>query len=220
MTPYYQDDSVVIYHGDCRDVLAGSDLFADGIFADPPYNVGIEYGSHRDKMSEADYRDWCKTWFQLCLVHTDGAVVITPGMVSVPMWIAEIQPTHKLIAWTKANNNSRNYIGKTSGYQCWEPMLVYKKAKTTVLRDWVDCPISLQTTANGHPCPKPLKLLHWVVDSFIPESGTILDPFMGSGTTLRAAKNLGRKAIGIEIEERYCELAASRMAQEVLTLGA
>ena len=67
-----------------------------------------------------------------------------------------------------------------------------------------------------HPTTKPLKLMTDLVDLFSNESETILDPFMGSGTTLRAAKDLGRKAIGIEIEEKYCEIAAKRMAQEVL----
>jgi len=68
-----------------------------------------------------------------------------------------------------------------------------------------------------HPTQKPLDLMRWCL-GFFPEAQTVLDPFMGSGTTLRAAKDLGRKAIGIEIEERYCEIAAKRMAQEVLAL--
>lgn len=71
-----------------------------------------------------------------------------------------------------------------------------------------------------HPCPKPLSLMIELVSLFTDRGETILDPFMGSGTTLRAAKDLGRKAIGIEIEERYCEVAAKRMAQGVLALSA
>ena len=70
----------------------------------------------------------------------------------------------------------------------------------------------------GHPSPKPLRLMRWLVKSI--DAGTILDPFMGSGTTLRAAKDLGRKAIGVELSERYCEIAAKRLAQEVLPFGA
>ena len=69
---------------------------------------------------------------------------------------------------------------------------------------------------NGHPCPKPVEWMLWLVKWVSLEDETILDPFMGSGTTLVAAKQLGRRAIGIEIEERYCEIAANRLRQEVL----
>ena len=69
---------------------------------------------------------------------------------------------------------------------------------------------------SGHPTGKPLPLYRELVRDFADADGTILDPFMGSGTTLRAAKDLNRKAIGIEIEEKYCEIAANRMAQEVM----
>ena len=80
----------------------------------------------------------------------------------------------------------------------------------------ISCSIS-QTNPErlGHPTQKPLKVVAWTLIQF-PNVATILDPFMGSGTTLRAAKDLGRKAIGIEIEEKYCEIAANRLAQEVL----
>jgi site-specific DNA-methyltransferase (adenine-specific) len=73
--------------------------------------------------------------------------------------------------------------------------------------------------AKLHPTQKPVALMAWCIgQAKVPTASTVLDPYMGSGTTLRAAKDLGRKAIGIEIEERYCEIAAKRMAQEVLAL--
>ena len=75
------------------------------------------------------------------------------------------------------------------------------------------------TTGSGHPTPKPLDLITYMTRLSSRKGATILDPFTGSGTTLRAAKDLGRKAIGIELEERYCEIAAKRMAQEVFDFG-
>ena len=75
-----------------------------------------------------------------------------------------------------------------------------------------------QTKAGGHPTEKPVSVMRWCI-GFFPDAQTILDPFMGSGTTLRAAKDLNRKAIGIEIEERYCEIAAKRMSQMVMALS-
>lgn len=70
-----------------------------------------------------------------------------------------------------------------------------------------------------HPCPKPVDLMRWLIQRVsVNNAEVIVDPFMGSGTTLRAAKDLGRKAIGIELSERYCEIAAKRLAQEVLAL--
>ena len=80
--------------------------------------------------------------------------------------------------------------------------------------------ISKGEARPDHPCPKPLPLMRELVSLFTDPGDTILDPFMGSGTTLRAAKDLSRKAIGIEVEERYCEIAAKRMAQAVLPLDA
>ncbi len=71
-------------------------------------------------------------------------------------------------------------------------------------------------TELGHPCPKPMPWLTWLVGLTSRPGETVIDPFMGSGTTLRAAKDLGRKAIGIEIEERYCEIAVKRLSQETL----
>lgn len=76
--------------------------------------------------------------------------------------------------------------------------------------------LSEKMGSYGHPCPKPLKFKSWLIDKFSDKNSSIIDPFMGSGTTLRAAKNLGRKAIGIEIEEKYCEIAAKRCRQGVL----
>jgi site-specific DNA-methyltransferase (adenine-specific) len=83
----------------------------------------------------------------------------------------------------------------------------------------LDIPIALQDDTGDHPCPKPLTLYRRLIEAFTTPTDIVLDPFVGSGTTLVAAKDLGRRAIGIEIAERYCEIAAQRCSQEVLGLA-
>jgi hypothetical protein len=128
---------------------------------------------------------------------------------SLGMWF-RIAPPDWLFCWFKHNN-----IGSGSRFTnigVWEPLLMYKTPRFGV--DGILIPIVPQKgPESDHDCPKPLKLISYVVGQL---PGSILDPFMGSGTTLRAAKDLGHKAIGIEIEEKYCEIAAKRMAQEAL----
>lgn len=198
--------------GDCLEVMRGmTDNCVDLVFADPPYNVGLKYATHDDQMSKDDYLAWCSQWFCECRRISRTCVVVTPGMVSVPMWLSDIERTHFLIAWTKQNNCSRNYIGKTSGFQTWEPILVFGKAKRCILRDSVDVPISMQSEAKGHPCPKPLKLMKWIVNNFLEPDDTILDPFAGSGTTGVAAIKTGRNFIGIEKDPGYFKIAQRRI---------
>ncbi len=93
-------------------------------------------------------------------------------------------------------------------------MLLYGDAR--FMHDAVRIPAQPQTGTGDHPCPKPLSLFRWILEGLT--DWPVLDPFMGSGTTLRAAKDLGRCAVGIEIEESYCEIAAKRLSQDVLAL--
>ena len=221
MKPYYDDGRFVIYQADALEALQEmADDSVDLVLTDPPYNVGLDYGSFKDKLSPDAYRDWCRSWFAECKRVSAGPVVLTPGMVSVPMWLADVERTHFIIAWTKQNNCSRNYLGVTSGYQTWEPVLQFGKARKTLLRDSIDIPIVQQADTGDHPCPKPLRLWRWLLGQYLDADQLVLDPFMGSGTTLRAAKDIGCRAIGIEINPNYCEIGARRMGQEVLDLWA
>jgi hypothetical protein len=119
------------------------------------------------------------------------------------------------------------------GYNQWTPVLCYGKdldgfgnvngvTKGDTIRISGGAGVGFMRSSEEakHTCPKPINLMKLVVNRFTPESCSIIDPFMGSGSTLVAAKELGRKAIGIDIEERYCEIAAKRLRQEVLPLGA
>lgn len=212
MKPYYQDSAVTIYHGDCEDVMWGMDR-VDFIFADPPYGVGFQYANSSDKRD--GYTNMIPKWFAMF----DGTnTAVTPGIVNVCFWP---QPRW-ILAWIK--NNSMGASGMSGpnmvSRNLWEPILWYGTyPPRQISRDTIKAPIAIGGK-NGHPCPKPIELMMQIVDFASDVGQTILDPFMGSGTTLRASKDLGRKAIGIEIEEKYCEIAARRMEQEVLPLVA
>jgi site-specific DNA-methyltransferase (adenine-specific) len=203
MKPYYKDDYCEIWHGDCREILPTLPK-CDLLLTDPPYGVGEQYISHDD--SSAGYGTFIQESFRLML-DSAPVLLLTPGIRNVflypkPKWI---------LAWFKPGSTSRN---DTGGFNEWEPVLVYGKQKfQNDVKRLLDCANHSKET-GCHPCPKPLRLFTWLINQT--DAQTILDPFMGSGTTLRAAKDLQRKSIGIEIEEKYCEIAAKRLAQEVL----
>ena len=206
MKPYYEQGGIVIYHADCRDVLPTLEPGSvDLVLTDPPYNVGLEYS---DGDNRQDYSVWTKGWFSLM----PRPLVVTPGMVNLAMWLTMAKPTW-VCSWVKPNQCSPSAL---SGFNIWEPILVYGRLPKPVGQDaWIQ-PIGLQQGVGDHPCPKYLPFWRKLLGALSNDGALILDPFMGSGTTLRAAKDLGRRAIGIEIEERYCEIAARRLAQEVL----
>lgn len=211
MEPYYQDDAVTIYHGDCRDILPTLDP-VDLVFADPPYGVDLAYGDAYSDEGGTGYEAWM-TRLASDLCSLSPLVAVTPGIRNVHSWP---RPTW-MLAWTKPGSTRRSDLG---GFNEWEPIMLYGKRR--IYHDQLRLPTApnLAGSETGdHPCPKPLKLLAWVVSELSDAGATVLDPFLGSGTTLRAAKNLGRRGIGIEIEERYCEIAAKRMGQEVLDFG-
>jgi site-specific DNA-methyltransferase (adenine-specific) len=202
--PYYQDEAVTIYHGDCRELLPMMPK-VDLVLTDPPYGVGFKYESHDD--TNEGYDDWCKEWFEALKKTKPQTIAVSCGLSNITKWE---KPTW-VLAWHKPASMGRCVVG----FNNWEPVLIYGKPKKQIV-DVFKAVIKPDKSLEGHPCPKPLGWGLWLVENLAPQGGIILDPFMGSGTTLRAAKDLGRKAIGIEIEEKYCEIAAKRMAQEVL----
>lgn len=210
MKPYYEDAAagITIYHADCLNVLPqlGS---AEAVITDPPYNVGIQYG-HLTDDRRYDYGAWCREWFGECR-RVAEVVAIAPGFPNVGLW-AEIAWPSWVLAWMKPGAMGRSPVGFCN----WEPVYLWGVPKK---RDGVDtftAPIIPTKELDSHPCPKPLMWGKRLVSLLSEVGDVIVDPFMGSGTTLRAAKDLSRRAIGIEIEERYCEIAAKRLAQEVL----
>lgn len=210
-TPYYKDDWVTLYHGDCRAVLPtlGDDLgFA---LTDPPYNVGIDYGAGTDDGRE-DYEAWCADWFSMLDAATE-AVALTPGVANLGAWARIARAPDWTLAWHKPSAMSRCYLG----FNNWEPVLYWGPRRSGV--DVVTAVIIPDPAVEGHPCPKPLKWASSLISALSDPGTSVIDPFAGSGTTLRAAKDLGRKVIGIEVEESYCEIAVKRLGQEVLDLA-
>jgi site-specific DNA-methyltransferase (adenine-specific) len=222
MKPYYQDDAVTIYHGDCREILP---LEADLLLTDPPYGeVNRASGGLRslDK-GVADTKTLENDELAALLVEVPATSVYiwcgTEQVSDLRRVFVDAGFTTRLAIWEKSNPSPMN------GEHLWLSGLeacVFARRSGAAFNEHCRNPIwrGSSAPANEHTTPKPLWLMKRLVAASSDPGQTVLDPFMGSGTTLRAAKDLGRKAIGIELEERYCENAAERCAQEVLDLGA
>lgn len=215
--PYYSDSHVVIYHGDCRQIipLLGQ---VDLVLTDPPYGVNLgkkannqrfdreEYGMIQDTPQEII--PMVSEVLSLCFRLTNR-LVMTPGVKNM---FAYPQPLHVGSFYYPSASGCNPW-----GFSCWQPIFYYGKDPYGGKGSKPDSFMSTEASEkNGHPCPKPIGQWKWLLDRVSLPAEKMLDPFMGSGTTLRAAKDLGRFCIGIELEERYCEIAARRMAQEVL----
>jgi len=222
--PYYQDSAVTIYHGDCREIVPTLGRF-DLLLTDPPYGIGYStsWRSKRDPLStpiknDKDLSVVRDAWPLIRSVLKDSAhwyAFASPIRISEAV---EIFNPKQVLCWDKGN---RGTVGDLScGFgEAWEAILYGINGRKplngprprSVLRfDWSS------TMDPVHPTVKPVSLLTRIIEMSSNEGDSILDPFAGSGTTGRAAKDLGRKATLIELEERYCEIAARRMAQEVL----
>jgi site-specific DNA-methyltransferase (adenine-specific) len=201
LNPYYEHAGITIYHGDCRDILPSLPS-VDLVLTDPPYGVNKKYESYID--TPAKYADLISSAIPLIFAMSNKRLV-TCGVGNVWKW----PEADWILCWFKPNAMTRSAVANAN---VWEPILVYGCKGFGV--DGKTFPIAPQLL--DHPCPKPLNLFRWLVSKACDDGATVLDPFMGSGTTLEAAKGLGRRAIGIEIEERYCEIAAKRLGQEVL----
>ena len=219
--PYYNEDGITIYNADCRDVLPQLER-VDLVLTDPPYGVEGGHGGQLKDYRKADYapnfadtpdyiKSVCVPVIEQCLILAK-TVVMTPGtrcLCSYP------QPDEVGAFYAAASSR----IGKF-GFQNLHPIFFYgfyknrgKGALHTVF------PMNETAEKNGHPCPKPFKAWKWLLNRCL-DSGVVLDPFMGSGTTLRAAKDLGLKAIGIEIERKYCDIAIERLRQQAFSFEA
>ena len=252
MKPYYQDASVTIYHGDCREVLPTLPPCSfDAVITDPPYSSGGMYRSDRatsttnkyqishetqrsygafsgDNRDQRSFEKWTDSWASMCLrlVGEGGGIGVfidwrnvacVVDAVQVAGWVYRgLTPWHKGTdlrpnkGWFRRNiefvvwgSCGPLVTGASAEGDCWDGMFVAR----------------VNDGNKEHQTGKPLELMQQML-SVRPEWKRYIDPFAGSGTTLWAAKNLGHTAVGCELDERNCEIAARRCSQETLALGA
>jgi DNA modification methylase len=208
-TPYYEEDGITIYHSDFRELISDLYSYIDIVVTDPPYGKEVSIEKMHNAKDSTLYwhqvehagKGWQKSILSLDIPTVlFGANFYSSHLPSHPGWIVWDKQADGFkqgspveLAWTNFLNNIRIFRLNYRGF--------------TTRKD-----------PKFHPMQKPLALMKWIMSlSEFPDSGTILDPFMGSGTTLVAAKELGFRAIGIEIEERYCEVAVKRLSQVIPT---
>ena len=216
--PYYSDDYVQIFHGDCQEILPTLPR-VDLVLTDPPYGEST-HKNHLSKVtSHQDLGFNC--------IGSDDMVFLSNQMLAISRaWVIftcdwhfmhELEHLVRFGIWIKPNG-SPQFTGDRPGMG-WEPVaILHKTGKKTWNGGGKHAVWNYPKTEGLHPTQKPLRLYkQWIMD-FSKEGDSVCDPFMGSGTTAVAAKQLNRKCIGIEIEEKYCEIAAQRCSQEVLAL--
>jgi len=215
--PYFEADGIAIYHGDCAVIAPTLGRF-DLLCGDPPYGIGEARGKNRKRGNRAAPRDYGSAEWD----DAPPSGELLTSLRGLATWQClfggnyfALPPSPCWLVWDKTGRSSTdmadcelawtNYTGAVrlkrhlwSGY--WQQDMAHKEERV-------------------HPTQKPLAVMSWAI-GLCPETPTsVLDPFMGSGTTLRACKDLGICAVGIEREERYCEIAARRIGQGVLALG-
>jgi DNA modification methylase len=245
VTPYYDEDGITIYHGDCLDVLPELPV-ADIVITSPPYNLGVSsgggfarqgkeagrwsggpladgYSGHDDAMEPAEYREWQAACLTAAWARVSGAIFynhkprIQSGQVQLPTEWNPGLPLRQIIVWDRGSGMN---FQRTHFVPMHEWILVYARESFRLAEGgnrfgdvWRFPP---ETKVREHPAPFPVGLPARIIEATQPD--LVIDPFVGSGTTLRAAADAGVRAIGIELSERYCEIAVQRLAQGVLAL--
>lgn len=218
MTLYYSDDKVTLYLGDCREVTEW--LAADVLVCDPPYGIGWKKGQNNAAGSRAHegIANDSDTSVRDAAVHAWGSD--KPGVWFGSFYAPPVPGAFQWLVFGKGGD--AGIVGSTVGFRRdVEPVFLTGRWPRRS-PEWSSIlptqrGTSATASATGHPHTKPLDVMEQLIAKCPP--GVIADPFAGSGSTLVAARNLGRKAIGVELEERYAEVIAKRLAQDCLDLG-
>ena len=199
-----------VVQGDCLEVMKTfEDKSFDLVLTDPPYGVDLEYDTYKDTEG---------AWFELMDKFIPEArrvakMVIFPScQIKRLDWFYSNHRPDWLICWYKGSPGHVSAIG----FNDWEPHIVYGRTDGLNMHDYFQTRPTEIMGAYGHPCPKPIEWARWLIGKATKEGNRVLDPFMGSGTTLFAAKQLNRDAVGIELSPAYCEIARKRLSQEML----
>ena len=243
MKPYYEHAGIAIYHGDCREVLPALES-VNCVITDPPYEAEAHAAGRRvkgetvngmrpldsDPLSFAPMDEDTRILVSGEIARlSQGWALVFCQVEAVTVWrdsLAAFGAAYKrAMVWVKPDSSpqlsgDRPAMGYESIVASWcgngrsvwngggkRGVFIHNKRDLGAIGP------------NVHQTQKPIRLMRELVSLFSNPGETILDPFMGSGTTLIAAKELGRKAIGVEREEKYCEAAAERLSQEVLTFA-
>ena len=202
MNPYKRKEVIgnaTLYLGDCLTILP--ELRADAVITDPPYGIDFKYASHDDSLEQ---------WYvlmdavvPLCKAAAPFVIMPSCAVKRLPWWYANHQPEW-IVAWHKG---SPGHVS-TIGFNDWEPHVCWGRPKRP-MHDHFSTPCGFDE--NGHPCPKPVRYATWLVSRGAGKGQSVLDPFMGSGTTGVACMNLGRLFIGVEKEPAYFDIACERI---------
>lgn len=238
MKPYYEDNLTTLYHADCEEVIPLIDE-VDLVFTSPPYNMSGDnnsptgtyfrnldggYVEYNDSMPHEEYVAWQHKIVRLLYnaLSETGAVyynhkpLVRGNQAKLPTeLVPEDVPLRQIIIWDRGSGFNRQFTYYVPTQE-WILMLAKPdfRINTRSINDIWKIPFE---TNNDHPAPFPLSLPAMAIETTSPKK--VLDPFAGSGTTLVAAKSAGIKSIGVEMSERYCEMAANRLAQGSLFDG-
>jgi hypothetical protein len=222
--PYYEQDGITIYHGDCREILPR--LRADALVFDPPYGISLRNGDvdgHRSERWGSIVGDEDGEVGRFAIAWALGGGMTVAAFASP--WKPWPGRWRNQIVWDKGGAVGGGGDIRTCLKRSWELIQVWNRGPINGGRGesvW-RYPIVPQDTSD-HIAAKPVALMARLIHTFTDVTDSIVDPTMGSGSTLAAARLCGRRAVGVEVEERYCEIAARRLeearAQQSLPLEA